>query len=169
LSRKVYPLNFRIYKKHQYICIVHDLILNDTNMETIYQTTVEVTGGRNGKVKSEDGILELEVRVPKEMGGVSGYTNPEQLFAAGYAACFDSALNLVMNQAKVKPDEPTSVKATVGMGANGAGGYGLAVTLAVTIPGVDKLQATQLVEKAHSVCPYSNAVKGNIEVDLQVI
>lgn len=138
-------------------------------MKTLYQTTVAVTGGRNGKVISEDGILELEVRTPKEMGGVSGYTNPEQLFAAGYAACFDSALNLIMNQAKVKPEQPSTVKATVGLGANADGGYGLAVTLAVTIPGVDKEQARQLVEKAHTVCPYSNATRGNIEVDLQVL
>nr|WP_298935660.1 organic hydroperoxide resistance protein [uncultured Dyadobacter sp.] len=138
-------------------------------MKTLYQTTVEVTGGRNGKVKSEDGILELEVRTPREMGGVSGYTNPEQLFAAGYAACFDSALNLVINQAKVKPDQPTSVRATVGIGPNGEGGYGLSVTLQVTVPGIDKQLATQLVEKAHSVCPYSNATRGNIQVDLQVV
>lgn len=138
-------------------------------METVYQTTVEVTGGRNGKIKSEDGILELEVRVPKEMGGVSGYTNPEQLFAAGYAACFDSALNVVINQAKVKPQGNTSVKATVGIGPNGEGGYGLEVALSVTIPGVDREQATQLVEKAHTICPYSNATRGNIQVDLQVL
>ena len=138
-------------------------------MKTLYQTTVAVTGGRNGKVTSEDGILDLEVRTPKELGGVSGYTNPEQLFAAGYAACFDSALNLIMNQAKVKPEQPSTVKATVGLGSNGDGGYGLAVTLAVTIPGIDKEQAQQLVEKAHTVCPYSNATRGNIEVTLQVL
>ncbi|GAB4017392.1 organic hydroperoxide resistance protein [Spirosoma koreense] len=138
-------------------------------MNTLYQTTVDVTGGRNGRVRSEDGILELDVRTPKELGGVGGYTNPEQLFAAGYAACFDSALNLVMNQAKVKPSEPSHVKATVGLASNGQGGFGLEVALAVTIPGIDKAQAQQLVEKAHAVCPYSNATRGNIDVQLQVV
>lgn len=138
-------------------------------MKALYQTTVEVTGGRNGKVKSEDGILALEVRMPKELGGVEGYTNPEQLFAAGYAACFDSALNLVMNQEKVKPESPSVVKATVGLHTNGAGGFGLAVSLAVHIPGLEKDAAQQLVEKAHSVCPYSNATRGNIDVELTII
>lgn len=152
-----------------HICIVSDIILNDIKMNTLYETSVEVTGGRNGKVKSEDGILELEVRTPKQLGGAGGHTNPEQLFAAGYAACFDSALNLIMNQAKVKPSEPSRVKSTVGLVPNGQGGYGLQVALAVTIPGVDQEQARQLVEKAHTVCPYSNAIRGNVEVQLQVI
>jgi Ohr subfamily peroxiredoxin len=138
-------------------------------MNALYQTTVEVTGGRNGKVKSDDGILELEVRTPKELGGAGGHTNPEQLFAAGYAACFDSALNLVMNKAKVKPQAPSTVKATVGLASNGKEGFELAVTLAVTIPGIEKEQALQLVEKAHTVCPYSNATRGNIQVELQVV
>lgn len=138
-------------------------------MNTLYQTTVEVTGGRNGKIKSEDGILELEVRTPKQLGGAGGHTNPEQLFAAGYAACFDSALNLVMSQAKIKAQAPSTVKATVGLVANGQGGYGLEVELAVTIPGIDHEQARQLVEKAHEVCPYSNAIRNNINVRLQVV
>lgn len=138
-------------------------------MKALYETTVEVTGGRNGKVKSDNGILELEVRMPKELGGVEGYTNPEQLFAAGYAACFDSALNLVMNQEKVKPASPSIVKATVGLLSNGSGGFGLAVALSVHIPGLDKEQAQQLVEKAHAVCPYSNATRGNIDVQLAIV
>lgn len=138
-------------------------------MKALYETTVEVTGGRNGKVKSDNGILELEVRMPKELGGVEGYTNPEQLFAAGYAACFDSALNLVMNQEKVKPASPSIVKATVGLHSNGSGGFGLAVALSVQIPGLDKEQAQQLVEKAHAVCPYSNAIRGNIDVQLAIV
>jgi len=138
-------------------------------MNTLYETTVEVTGGRNGKIRSEDGILELEVRTPKELGGVGGHTNPEQLFAAGYAACFDSALNLVMSQEKVKPSAPSLVKAIVGLNQNGQGGYGLSVALAVTIPGVSQEQAQQLVEKTHMVCPYSNATRGNVDVQLQVV
>ena len=138
-------------------------------MDALYQTTVQVTGGRNGKVKSEDGILELEVRTPKELGGAGGHTNPEQLFAAGYAACFDSALNLIMGQAKVKPSEPSSVRATVGLASNEQGGYKLKVALQIAIPGVESEQANQLIEKAHSVCPYSNAIKGNVNVELQLV
>jgi osmotically inducible protein OsmC len=138
-------------------------------MKALYETTVEVTGGRNGKVKSENGILELEVRMPKELGGVDGYTNPEQLFAAGYASCFDSALNLVMGQEKVKPESPSVVKATVGLHKNDTGGFGLQVALAVHIPGIAQEQAQQLVDKAHAVCPYSNATRGNIDVQLSIV
>jgi osmotically inducible protein OsmC len=138
-------------------------------MKSLYQTTVEVTGGRNGKIKSEDGILELEVRMPKELGGTDGYTNPEQLFAAGYASCFDSALNLIMNQEKVKPEAPSVVKATVGLHANGAGGFALDVALSVHIPGLEKELAQQLVDKAHQICPYSNATRGNIDVQLTIV
>ncbi|WP_116790340.1 organic hydroperoxide resistance protein [Flavobacterium psychrotrophum] len=138
-------------------------------MKTLYQTTVEVTGGRNGSVKSEDGILELEVRMPKELGGVQGYTNPEQLFAAGYAACFDSALNLIMHQEKVKPETPSSVKATVALISNNEGGFSLDVALAVRIPGTAPEKAEELVKKAHAVCPYSNATRGNIGVKLEIL
>lgn len=138
-------------------------------MKTLYETTVSATGGRNGKVKSEDGILELEVRMPKELGGAGGYTNPEQLFGAGYAACFDSALNLVFQQGKVKPEAPSTVTATVGLGSNGQGGFGLSVSLTVSIPGVEKAAALELVKKAHTICPYSNATRGNIDVQLDVV
>lgn len=139
-------------------------------MKTLYETSATVTGGRNGKITSENGALELEVRMPKELGGSEqGYTNPEQLFAAGYAACFDSALNLVMGQAKVKPEEPSTVKANVALHSNGQGGFVLGVSLQVHIPGVETAQAHQLVEKAHTICPYSNATRGNIDVKLEVI
>ncbi|HEY0299620.1 MAG TPA: organic hydroperoxide resistance protein [Arachidicoccus sp.] len=138
-------------------------------MKTLYQTSVTVVGGRNGKVKSENGVLELEVRMPKELGGVDGYTNPEQLFAAGYAACFDSALNLVMQKSDVKPESPSSVTATVGLSSNGSGGFQLSVSLAVHIPGVDSEKALELTKKAHEVCPYSNATRGNIDVQLSVV
>jgi len=108
--------------------------------------------------------------MPKELGGNSaGHTNPEQLFAAGYAACFDSALNLVMGQAKVKPQSPSSVEAKVGLQQGENGGFGLAVALNVTIPGIDKAQAEQLVARAHEVCPYSNATRGNVDVKLSVV
>ena len=139
-------------------------------MKTLYETSATVTGGRNGKITSENGVLELEVRMPKELGGTGeGYTNPEQLFAAGYAACFDSALNLVMNQDKVKPEEPSTVKANVSLHPDEKGGFKLGVSLQVHIPGMDVTQGQQFVEKAHAVCPYSNATRGNIDVKLEVI
>lgn len=139
-------------------------------MKTLYETSATVTGGRNGKVTSEDGALELEVRMPKELGGTQqGYTNPEQLFAAGYASCFDSALNLIMNQAKITPEEASRVTAKVSLNPNGNGGFQLGVSLEVHIPGVEKEKALQLVEKAHTICPYSNATRGNIDVQLEVI
>ncbi|MBB6239703.1 Ohr subfamily peroxiredoxin [Pedobacter sp. AK013] len=139
-------------------------------MKTLYETSATVTGGRNGKITSENGNLALEVRMPKELGGSeAGYTNPEQLFAAGYASCFDSALNLVMGQANVKPEAPSTVKANVSLHSNGQGGFGLGVSLQVHIPGIEAKRAQELVEKAHSVCPYSNATRGNIEVKLEVI
>jgi len=138
-------------------------------MKTLYQTTVSATGGRDGHVKSKDGLLDLDVLVPKELGGKGGATNPEQLFAAGYAACFDSALNLIMSQAKVKPESPSIVNATIGIGKKDDGGYGLAAKLSVEIPGIEKEKAQELVEQAHQVCPYSNATRGNVEVELEVV
>ncbi|MAC64761.1 organic hydroperoxide resistance protein [Zunongwangia profunda] len=138
-------------------------------MKTQYQTTVSATGGRNGHVKSEDGLIDFDILMPKELGGKGGTTNPEQLFAAGYAACFDSALNMVIGKAKVKPEKETTVTATVGIGPNNEGGFQLAVKLSIEIPGVEKEKAQELVEKAHQVCPYSNATRGNIEVELEVI
>lgn len=136
-------------------------------MKTIYQTSATAKGGRNGHVKSNDGILDLQVRIPKEMGGTGGQTNPEQLFAAGYAACFDSALNLVMRQEKISA--ATEVTATVGIGQNEAGAFQLSVKLTVSVPDVAKDKAEELVEKAHQVCPYSNATRGNVAVQLEVI
>lgn len=137
-------------------------------MKILYTAAATATGGRNGQVKSSDGVLDLEVRMPKALGGAQdGYTNPEQLFAAGYAACFDSALNLVIKTAKISTGT-TTVSAEVSIGPNETGGFGLAVRLAANIPGVDQQQAEELVAKAHQICPYSNATRGNIEVELSV-
>lgn len=138
-------------------------------MRTLYETSATVTGGRNGKVTSEDGVLELEVRMPKELGGTQqGFTNPEQLFAAGYASCFDSALNLVMNQEKIRPENPSSVKATVGLQSDSKGAFQLVVSLNISIPGIENQLAKELVDKAHKICPYSNATRGNIDVELNL-
>lgn len=137
-------------------------------MKTLYTTTATATGGRDGNVKSENGILDIEVRMPKALGGSSDdFTNPEMLFAAGYSACFDSALNLVIKKDKIATGE-TSVTAKVSIGQIDNGGFGLAVELHANIPGVTIDQAQELIEKAHQICPYSNATRGNIEVNLTV-
>lgn len=137
-------------------------------MKTLYTTSVTAKGGRDGHVKSENGILELDVRTPKSLGGASDdFANPEMLFAAGYSACFDSALNLMIKKSKTETGE-TSVKAKVSIGQIENGGFGLAVELDVNIPGVSLEEAQSLTEKAHQVCPYSNATRNNIEVKLFV-
>jgi osmotically inducible protein OsmC len=137
-------------------------------MKTLYTTSVTAKGGRNGQVKSENEILNLEVRMPKALGGANDdFTNPEMLFAAGYSACFDSALNRVISLSKTQTGE-TSVAAKVSIGQNEDGGFGLAVELDVNIPGVAIAEAQQLTEKAHQICPYSNATRSNIEVKLSV-
>ncbi|HEY9258127.1 organic hydroperoxide resistance protein [Chitinophaga sp.] len=138
-------------------------------IEKLYTAHATATGGRNGHITSSDGVLDLEVRMPKELGGSGGaYSNPEQLFAAGYAACFDSALHLVIRTEKVTTGT-TTVIANVSLGKNENGGYGLAVKLQVAIPGVDPQVGQELIEKAHQICPYSNATRGNIEVELVLI
>ena len=137
-------------------------------MKALYTAEATATGGRNGHVKSSNNVLEVQVRMPKALGGLNDdYTNPEMLFAAGYAACFDSALNLVIKQEKISTGE-TSVNAKISIGQLENGGFGLAGELAVNVPNVAQEKAQELVEKAHQVCPYSNATRGNIEVRLVV-
>jgi osmotically inducible protein OsmC len=138
------------------------------HMNILYTATAVATGdGRNGHVQSTDGHIDADVRVPREMGGAGGATNPEQLFAAGYAACFHSALQLVAGKAKLDVTG-SEVVADVSIGANGVGGFGLAVQLEVALPALDRVEAEKLVEQAHQVCPYSNATRGNVEVTLSV-
>jgi osmotically inducible protein OsmC len=137
-------------------------------MKTLYTTKATATGGRNGQVKSENGIVDFEVRLPKGLGGSNDdYANPEMLFAAGYSACFDSALNLVIKKEGIKTGT-TKVTANVSIGSNDAGGFGLEAELHATIPGVSLEEAQSLIEKAHQVCPYSNATRGNMPVKLTV-
>ena len=137
-------------------------------MQVLYTAEAIATGdGRNGHTRTTDGLFEADLAVPKSMGGPGGATNPEQLFAAGYAACFHSALKLVARQGKVDVDGST-VTARVGIGRVDAGGFGLSVALTVSLPSVERALALDLVEKAHQVCPYSNATRGNIDVDLAV-
>jgi Ohr subfamily peroxiredoxin len=134
--------------------------------QAIYTAVATARGdGRNGEVTSSDGVIDESLAIPKEMGGPGGdKTNPEQLFAAGYSACFHSALQLVARQAKV-PLKDTSVTAEVSVLKQEVG-FGLGVALNVSLPGLEQEQADRLVAQAHQVCPYSNATRGNIEVAL---
>src|ERR1700722_8923662 len=138
-------------------------------MKVLYTATATATGdGRNGHARSEDGFVDLDLRIPTEMGGQGGATNPEELFAAGYAACFHSALKLVAGRQKLNV-EGTEVSASIGIGPNDSGGFGLTAALVVYAPKLDKATAQALMEEAHQVCPYSNATRGNIEVVLSVV
>jgi osmotically inducible protein OsmC len=138
-------------------------------MNVLYTAESTAWGGREGRAASSDGVLDLELRIPKELGGPGGpHTNPEQLFATGYAACFHSALKLIAAREKVNVDE-SAVTARVGIGANDQGGFGLQVELEAELPDVERAVAEDLVAKAHQVCPYSNATRGNIEVTLSVV
>ena len=138
-------------------------------MNVLYSTTATATGdGRNGHTASEDGVVDVDVRVPKEMGGPGGATNPEQLFAAGYAACFHSAMKLVARSLDVDTTD-SEVSVTVGLGMLDSGAFNLALEIDVHVPNATTEKAQELVERAHEVCPYSNATRGNVEVKLGVI
>ena len=135
--------------------------------KVVYQAHATSTGGRDGTSKSSDGLLDVKLSVPKEMGGGGGGVNPEQLFAAGYSACFIGAMKFVAGTQKIALPADTTINATVGIGPIPAG-FGIEVQLEVSIPGMEKAAAQALVDKAHQVCPYSNATRGNIEVTITV-
>ncbi len=135
----------------------------------LYRTSAAATGGRDGKARTADGTLEFALTLPKELGGPGDHgANPEKLFAAGYAACYLGALRFVAGQEKVTVPADATVAADVGLGEI-PGGFGLDVELTVRIPGLDKAQVEDLVAKAHKVCPYSNALRGNVEVRTKVV
>ncbi|MFI9200506.1 organic hydroperoxide resistance protein [Streptomyces sp. NPDC053048] len=136
-------------------------------VEVAYTAVATAENGRDGRVASDDGQLDVVVNPPKELGGSGVGTNPEQLFAAGYAACFQSALGVVARREKADISGST-VTAQVGIGKTPDGGFGLTVAISATIPAVDRATALALVEKAHQVCPYSNATRGNVDVTLDV-
>ena len=137
-------------------------------MDTLYTAEALSTGaGRNGRVATSDGSFALDLAIPKEMGGSGAGTNPEQLFAAGFAACFHSALQAVARIQMVKLED-SAVGGRVKIGPNGEGGYQLSVLLEVVLPGIEAEQAQALADAAHQVCPYSNATRGNIDVTITV-
>jgi Ohr subfamily peroxiredoxin len=137
-------------------------------MKALYVTNATATGGRDGRAATDDGKLQVKLATPKELGGGGGEaTNPEQLFAAGYAACFLSAIKYVAAQSKTKIADESAVTASVGVGPRDDGqGFGLDVALAISLPGLDPSAAKDLVTKAHIVCPYSHATRGNLDVRL---
>jgi lipoyl-dependent peroxiredoxin len=138
-------------------------------VQIVYRTSVTAVGGRNGKARSDDGRIDVEFSTPKELGGPGGVgTNPEQLFAAGYAACFIGALKVAGQQLKVDVPLDTAITATVGIGPRSEGGFGITAALAIALPGVDDERARELVEAAHQICPYSNATRNNVDVVLTI-
>lgn len=135
----------------------------------LYRAEAKATGGRDGRAVSSDGILDLQLTVPKGLGGDGAEgTNPEQLFAAGYSACFVGAMKFVAGQMKKKLPNDTSITGRVGIGQIPAG-FGIEVELNVHVPGMERAEVEEIVQKAHQVCPYSNATRGNIDVTLNVI
>lgn len=137
------------------------------SIDVKYTTTASATGGRDGSAKGHDGRFEAKLSTPKELGGAGGDgTNPEQLFAAGYSACFIGALKVAGQQLKMKVPDDTTVTATVGIGPRSEGGFGITTDLVVDLPGLDRAQAQELVDTAHQICPYSNATRNNVDVGL---
>jgi Ohr subfamily peroxiredoxin len=136
----------------------------------LYTATATAHGGREGHIRSSDGVLDHDLRIPKEMGGPGGAaTNPEQLFAAGYAACFEGAVRFVARQRKVELKD-AGVTAHVGIGPREPTGFGIAVQLNVSLPGIDRAVAQELVDTAHrDICPYSHATRGNVDVKITLV
>lgn len=132
----------------------------------VYRAFAEATGGRDGRAISSDGILDVALSTPKELGGAGGQgSNPEQLFAAGYSACFIGAMKFVAARDKLSIPTDVSVEGVVGIGAI-PNGFGIEVELRISLPGLERAQAQMLIDRAHAVCPYSNATRGNIDVIL---
>jgi len=135
----------------------------------VYRAYAEATGGRDGRAISSDGVLDVALSTPKELGGAGGQgSNPEQLFAAGYSACFIGAMKFVAGRDKLALPADLSIEGVVGIGAI-PNGFGIEVELRISLPGMDRAQAHSLIERAHQVCPYSNATRGNIDVTLTLL
>lgn len=139
------------------------------SVTVIYKTSATATGGRDGHARSDDGSVDVQLVVPKELGGPGGVgANPEKLFAAGYSACFLGAMKAVSAKEGVKVPPDASVTAEIGFGPRAEGGYGITAHLTITVPGIDHAAAERLVHAAHQVCPYSNATRNNVDVGLTV-
>jgi lipoyl-dependent peroxiredoxin len=142
----------------------------DMSVNVLYRTSAVATGGRDGHSATKDGALDVTMSTPKELGGAGNPgNNPEQLFAAGYAACFIGAMKFVASQGGPKVPAAATVTSTIGIGPRSEGGFGLEIALEVSLPGLDHAEAEALVAKAHQVCPYSNATRNNVDVRLTVV
>jgi Ohr subfamily peroxiredoxin len=138
-------------------------------MNALYTTKVAATGGRHGHIRSEDGLLDVKLALPRQLGGRGDATNPETLFAGGYAACFENAILHVSRYEGLKfADEDVEVVAEIGLSRNESGGFVLSAALAVTIIGVDQKKAEELVSAADKICPYSNGIRGNVDVGFTI-
>lgn len=139
-------------------------------VQVLYRTQATATGGREGQARAEDGRLAVTLSTPKELGGDGGAgTNPEQLFAAGYSACFLGALKVVARQFNQTIPATTTITATIGIGPRSQGGFGITADLAISLPGIAADDAQKLVEAAHQTCPYSNALRNNVDVGLTIV
>lgn len=136
--------------------------------KVLYTAKARTTGGRDGRAVSDDGLLDVKLAPPKELGGMGGATNPEQLFAAGYSACFMGALKHVAGMKKVAVPADASIEASVDIGPISQG-FGIAVQMTINLPGLDRAVGQDLLDAAHQVCPYSNATRGNIVVELTLL
>ncbi|MDE2516886.1 MAG: organic hydroperoxide resistance protein [Rhodospirillales bacterium] len=135
-----------------------------------YTTSATAIGGRDGSARTAEGNFSVKLAVPKELGGPGGDgANPEQLFAAGYSACFLGAMKAASGQLKIKVPVDTTVTATVGIGPRSEGGFGITAALAINLPGLDRAEAEKLVAAAHQICPYSNATRNNVDVGLSIV
>jgi len=140
------------------------------SVNVLYSTQASASGGRDGEAATADGSLKVKLSTPKELGGGGGPgNNPEQLFAAGYSACFIGAMKFVASQGGPKVPNDAKVTATIGIGPRSEGGFGITAALEISLPGLPHDQAEALVHKAHEVCPYSNATRGNVDVTLKVV
>jgi lipoyl-dependent peroxiredoxin len=138
-------------------------------MKPLYTTRATAVGGRHGHIRSEDGLLDMQLALPRELGGKGDATNPETLFAGGYSACFENAFLRASREAPLRiPDEDVEVTAEIGLSRNEAGNFVLSAALAVTVAGIDQKTAEDLVQSAHKICPYSNAIRGNVDVAITV-
>ncbi|MFT4112630.1 organic hydroperoxide resistance protein [Silvibacterium sp.] len=140
------------------------------SVDVKYKTSATAVGGRDGRTRTEDGKIDLQLAVPKELGGPGGEgTNPEQLFAAGYAACFLGAVKVAGQQLKVRIPSDATVTAAVGIGARSEGGYGITAELGIRLPEIEPTLARQIVDLAHQICPYSNATRNNVDVAVNLL
>jgi len=150
--------------------IAATVVFQENPMQVLYTAHATATGGRDGRAVTSDNHLDVKLNTPKELGGGGGEgTNPEQLFAAGYSACFLSAMKFVAPHMKVTLPADAAVTAEIGIGPNGEGGFGLAAELRISLPGMEQAAAQALAAKAHEVCPYSNATRGNIDVKIALV